>query len=109
MEIWKHVYKFVLMGNIKRGTLTKKGKPTRFAVELYMKYFELGGKPTDTKINPLIGQRIQEIMNWEKGEGLVCLLWGLSPKTGNSKSHEYSKPMIEAKNLAWDLYSKCYR
>jgi hypothetical protein len=95
------------MSNIKRGTLTKGGKPTRFVVELYLKYYELGGKPTDTKINKLIGQRIQEIMGWKDGEGLVCILWGLSPNTINCKKHSYREPMVVAKELAWDIYNKC--
>jgi hypothetical protein len=97
------------MGTIKKGTLTKKGKPTRFAVELYLKYFELGGTPNDEKINPLASQRIQDIMGWKDGEGIVCLLWGLSSKTANTKKHNYREPMVVAKNLAWDIYSKCYR
>lgn len=92
---------------MKRGTLTKKGKPTRFAVELYLKYFELGGKPTDITINPLIAERIQQIMGWKDGEGIVCLIWGLRPNTKNCKSHNYHIPMIKAKELAWGLYSNC--
>jgi hypothetical protein len=95
------------MSTIKRGTLTKGGKPTRFAVELYVKYFELGGKPTDTKINKLVGERIQEIMGWKDGEGLVCLLWGIHPKTANCKKHNYREPMVVAKELAWEIYNKC--
>jgi hypothetical protein len=97
------------MGTIKRGTFTKGGKPTRFAVELYLKYFELGGKPTDTKINKLVGERIQEIMGWKEGEGIVCLLWGLQPNTINCKRHSYWEPMVIAKNIAWDIYTKCDR
>jgi hypothetical protein len=95
------------MGNIKKGTLTKKGKPTRLAVELYLKYFELGGKPTDKNINKLIGERIQEIMGWKNGEGLVCLMWGLHPNTTNCKKHNYREPMVTAKNLALEIFDKC--
>lgn len=92
---------------MKRGTLTKNGKPTRFVVELYLKYFELGGKPTDIKINPLIAERMQDIMGWKDGEGLVCLHWGLHPNVKNCKKHEYWKVMVTAKDLAWDIYTKC--
>lgn len=92
---------------MKSGTLTKKGKPTRLAVELFLKYFELGGNPNDTKINPLIGERIQDMMGWKDGEGIVCLHWGLHPDTKNCKSHSYHIPMIKAKNIAWDLYKEC--
>jgi hypothetical protein len=94
---------------MKSGTLTKKGKPTRFAVELFLKYFELGGNPNDTKVNPLIGERIQEMMGWKDGEGLVCLHWGLHTTARNSKSHSYYVPMLTAKNLAWEIYHKCSR
>jgi hypothetical protein len=92
---------------IKRGTFTKKGKPTRFAVELYLKYFELGGKPNDDEMNPLISERIQQIMGWKDGEGIVCLMWGINSKTKNSKVHDYHVPMIKAKELAWDIYNNC--
>jgi hypothetical protein len=92
---------------MKSGTLTKKGQPTRLAVELFLKYFELGGKPNDKKINPLIGERIQEMMGWKDGEGLVCLLWGFAPNTKNCKSHNYHKQMIDAKKLAWDIHTIC--
>jgi len=92
---------------MKHGTLTKKGKPTRLAVELFLKYFELGGNPNDIKVNPLIGERIQEMMGWKEGEGLVCLHWGLHPNARNSKNHSYHIPMITAKNIAWEIYSKC--
>lgn len=94
---------------MKNGTLTKKGKPTRFAVELYLKFFELGGRPDDIEIPKLIGERIQEIMGWKDGEGLVCLKWGLHPNTINCKKHNYREHMITAKNIAWDIYSKCSR
>jgi len=97
------------MARIKRGSLTKKGKPTRFAVELFLKYFELGGKPTDVKLNPLVSERIQEIMNWKDGEGIICLTWGLSNACANSKKHNYREPMVTARDLAWDLYNKCHR
>jgi hypothetical protein len=97
------------MGNVRRGTFQIKGKPTRFTVELYLKYFELGGRPDDIKINPLISQQIQKIMGWEDGEGIVCLYWGLNNSTGNSKNHNYRNPMVVAKNLAWDIYNKCHR
>jgi hypothetical protein len=82
------------MGNIRRGTFQRKGKPTRFTVELYLKYFELGGRPDDIKINPLVSEQIQKIMGWEDGEGIVCLLWGLNPKTANAKKHNYRDPMV---------------
>lgn len=95
---------------MKRGTLTKNGKPTRLAVELYVKYFELGGKPDDQNIHPLISERIQNIMQWKDGQGIVCLLWGLRPKTINSKqSSQYHIAMCQAKNIAWDIYTKCHR
>jgi hypothetical protein len=92
---------------MKHGTLTKKNKPTRLSVELFLKYFELGGRPTDTKINPLIGERIQEMMGWKNGEGIVCLHWGLHPNAKNSKKHEYYIPMTVAKDIAWDIFNKC--
>ena len=92
---------------MKHGTLTKRGKPTRLTVELFLKYFELGGRPDDKFINPLIAERIQKMMGWKDGEGIVCLHWGMHPNTKNCKSHSYHIPMIEAKNLAWELYSKC--
>jgi len=94
---------------MKSGTLTKKGKPTRLSVELFLKYFELGGNPNDIKVNPLIGERIQEMMGWTEGEGLVCLHWGLHPNAKNCKSHSYHIPMIEAKKIAWEIYTKCSR
>ena len=92
---------------MKRGTLTRKGKPTRFAVELYLKYFELAGKPDDENLNPLISERIQQIMGWKDGQGIVCLLWGLRKGTKNSKTHSYYIPMVKAKELAWDIYTSC--
>lgn len=92
---------------MKHGTLTKKNKPTRLSVELFLKYFELGGSPNDIKINPLIGERIQEMMGWKDGEGLVCLHWGLHPNTKNCKKHSYHIPMIRAKNIAWEIYREC--
>lgn len=94
---------------MKRGTFVKKRKPTRFVVEVYLKYYELGGKITDTVVNPLIGQRIQEIMGWKDGEGLVCLHWGLHPNTANCKKHNYREQMVIAKQIAWDIYTKCSR
>jgi hypothetical protein len=95
------------MSKIKSGTLTKGGKPTRFVVELYLKYFELGGNINDVKVDTLIGERLQEIMNWKDGSGLVCLHWGLNNRTSNCKKHNYRDPMVIAKNLAWDIYTKC--
>ena len=92
---------------IKRGTFTKNGKPTRFAVELYLKYFELGGRPDDVEMNPLICNRIQQIMGWKDGEGIVSLMFGIHPSAQNSKTHEYYVPMVKAKELAWDIYSNC--
>jgi hypothetical protein len=92
---------------MKSGTLTKKGKPTRLAVELYLKYYELGGSPEDIMVNKLIGERIQEMMGWKDGEGLVCLKWGLHPNTANCKKHNYREQMVTAKNIAWEIYSKC--
>lgn len=92
---------------MKKGTFTKKGKPTRFAVELYLKYFELGGNITDKKVNPLISERLQQIMGWKDGQGIVCLLWGLHPKAKNAKKHSYHEPMIKAKELAWEIYNTC--
>lgn len=91
---------------MKRGTFSKKGKPTRFAVELYLLYFQLGGKFTDQDMCPLISQRISEIMGWEDGEGIVCMLWGVRPKTKNSKKHDYHDTMITAKKIAWDIHTK---
>jgi hypothetical protein len=92
---------------MKRGTFQRKGKPTRFTVELYLKYFELGGRPNDEKINPLISERIQQIMGWKDGEGIVCLMWGLGSSAKNSKRHDYHVPMIKAKEIAWDIYNSC--
>ena len=84
---------------MKRGTLTKNGKPTRFVVEVYLKFFQLGGRPNDIEVPKLIGERIQEIMGWKDGEGLVCLHWGLHPNTKNCKKHNYREPMVTAKNI----------
>lgn len=92
---------------MKAGTLTKKGKPTRLAVELFLKYFELGGRLEDKVMNPLIVERLQQMMGWKNGEGIVCLHWGMDPNTKNSKKHNYHVPMNEAKKIAWDIYSKC--
>lgn len=92
---------------MKRGTFTKKGKPTKFAVEMYLKYFQLGGTPHDKRINQEVVSQLQEIMNWKEGEGIVCLMWGLHPYTKNCKTHEYYKPMVKAKEIAWDIYTNC--
>lgn len=95
------------MSNIKKGTLTKGGKPTRFVVELYLKYFEFGGHINDVRLNEFAGRRLKEIMGWENGQGLVCLRWGINPKTANCKKHNYRDPMVVAKNIAWDIHLKC--
>lgn len=92
---------------MKHGTFTKRNKPTRLVVELFLKYFELGGDINDEKMNPLIGERIQEMMGWKDGEGLVCLHWGLHPAAKNSKKHNYHEPMTKAKQMAWDLHINC--
>jgi hypothetical protein len=91
---------------MKRGTLSKNGKPTRLAVELFLIYFQLGGKPTDVDMNPFIFQRISEIMGWEDGEGIICMMWGIRPLTKNSKKHNYHKTMTTAKQIAWDIHTK---
>jgi hypothetical protein len=92
---------------MKRGTFQIKGKPTRFTVELYLKYFELGGKPDDKKMNPFISSRIKDIMGWEEGEGTVSLMWAFSPETKVAKRHEYYIAMVKAKELAWEIHNSC--
>jgi len=94
--------------SIKRGTLSKGGKPTKFTVLLYLNYFELGGKITDKKINPIIATKLQEMMGWEDNSGILCLNWGLENDSKNStKNNNYHFVMKEARDIAWMIYSKC--
>ena len=96
------------MSKLKKGTLSVDGKPTKFAVNLFLMYFELGGTIFDSKVNPEIECKIKETMGWNKKTGVLCLHWGLSENTKNSKkTGSYADTMEEAKNIAWILHTKC--
>ncbi len=93
---------------IKKGTLSKKGKPTMVAVNLFLTYFKLGGNYVEKKINPKIWKSMQESEGFEKNEGLMPLIWGLVPMKEKSQNYEYSLKMIRAKKIAWDIFTDVY-
>ena len=87
------------------GFLSKGGKPTMNAVEMFYVYFKNGGTPYDTKVNPLALLYVREHFNFhEEGSFEMMILWGLNSKCLKSHtSKERALAMIQAKSNAFLL------
>ncbi len=93
---------------IKKGKISKSGKPQMFIVNLFLKYFKLGGNYVEKKLNPKIWKSIQESEGFEKNDCTFAMIWGLVPQKEKSMNYQYSLKMIKAKKIAWDIFTDVY-
>ena len=87
------------------GFLSKGGKPTMNAVDMFFVYFKNGGTPYDVKVNPFALSRVRSHFNFhEEGSFEMMILWGLNSKCLKSHtSKERALAMIQAKSNAFLL------
>ena len=92
-------------GRLPFGFLSKSGKPTMNAVDMFFVYFKNGGTPYDTKVDPFALLCVRSHFNFhQKGSFEMMILWGLNSKCLKSHtSKERALAMIQAKSNAFLL------
>lgn len=87
------------------GFLSKGGYPTINAVNMFLTYFENGGRITDTKVNQEALDAVRRYFGfYEDGSFEMMIYWGLNKNCHKSEtSRERNIAMTQAKMLAYNL------